>query len=128
MTSLFAHHRPRRAPNWTPLVDIIFLLLIFFMVSSSFEKKNPLPLTAAAGEGHHETIHRLQLRHDGVLIFDDKKMTDHELNDYLISSPEIAEQSVVVVVGNRVSVGRLVAVTDQLKTVDIQKLFFTAEK
>jgi len=34
----------------TPLIDVVFLLLVFFMLASTFLKFNYLPLTAA-GEG-----------------------------------------------------------------------------
>jgi len=40
--------RPRRpeppAVDLTPLIDVVFLLLIFFMVSASFERRVALPL------------------------------------------------------------------------------------
>lgn len=40
--------RPRRpeppAVDLTPLIDVVFLLLIFFMVSTSFERRVELPL------------------------------------------------------------------------------------
>ncbi|MFP8966067.1 ExbD/TolR family protein [Pokkaliibacter sp. CJK22405] len=31
--------------NLTPLIDVVFLLLIFFMISTTFEKDRPLELT-----------------------------------------------------------------------------------
>ena len=40
--------RPRRDPvevNLTPLIDVVFLLLIFFMVSTTFETRQALELT-----------------------------------------------------------------------------------
>lgn len=43
--------RPRREPvevNLTPLIDVVFLLLIFFMVSTTFETRQALELSLPA--------------------------------------------------------------------------------
>ena len=39
----------RRRLSLTPLIDVIFLLLLFFMLSSTFTRFGELPLAAAAG-------------------------------------------------------------------------------
>ena len=41
----------RRAPSLTSLIDVIFLLLLFFMLSSTFTRLGELELTAAAPGG-----------------------------------------------------------------------------
>ena len=41
--------RRRRPITLTPLIDIIFLLLLFFMLSSTFTRFAELPLTTAGG-------------------------------------------------------------------------------
>jgi len=47
----FAPDRPRRKPNLTPMIDVVFLLLVFFMLVSRFGVDRALPLTLAAGGG-----------------------------------------------------------------------------
>lgn len=44
--------RPRRKPSLTPMIDVVFLLLVFFMLASRFgaEQVIPLPLASAGGE------------------------------------------------------------------------------
>lgn len=45
--------RPHREPvevNLTPLIDVVFLLLIFFMVSTTFETRQTLELSLPASE------------------------------------------------------------------------------
>lgn len=37
--------------NLTPLLDVVFLLLIFFMLTSQFQKERDLPLALATTEG-----------------------------------------------------------------------------
>ena len=40
----------RRPVTLTPLIDVIFLLLLFFMLSSTFTRFGEVPLTNAGGE------------------------------------------------------------------------------
>ncbi len=44
--------RPRRRPSLTPMIDVVFLLLVFFMLASRFgmDAMLPLPLAASGGE------------------------------------------------------------------------------
>lgn len=44
----FGMDRPRRRPNLTPMIDVVFLLLIFFMLASRFGFDAVLPVTGAA--------------------------------------------------------------------------------
>ncbi len=46
----FGADRPRRRPNLTPMIDVVFLLLVFFMLASRFGTDMTLPLTVA-GQG-----------------------------------------------------------------------------
>ncbi len=39
--------RPRRRPSLTPMIDVVFLLLVFFMLASRFGVDTHLPLNAA---------------------------------------------------------------------------------
>lgn len=41
--------RHRRAVTLTPLIDVIFLLLLFFMLTASFTQEGELPLPGPAG-------------------------------------------------------------------------------
>ena len=44
--------RPRRKPSLTPMIDVVFLLLVFFMLASRFgaDAMLPLPLAGSGGE------------------------------------------------------------------------------
>ncbi|MDD8024207.1 MAG: biopolymer transporter ExbD [Paracoccaceae bacterium] len=47
----FGAARVRRRPSLTPMIDVVFLLLVFFMLASRFghEAEQPLALAAAPG-------------------------------------------------------------------------------
>lgn len=36
--------RPRRKPSLTPMIDVVFLLLVFFMLASRFGQEGQMPL------------------------------------------------------------------------------------
>ena len=45
----FADPRPPRRPSLTPMIDVVFLLLVFFMLASRFGLDAVLPLPLAGG-------------------------------------------------------------------------------
>jgi biopolymer transport protein ExbD len=47
----FGPPRHRRRPNLTPMIDVVFLLLVFFMLASRFGVERALPLALGAGGG-----------------------------------------------------------------------------
>lgn len=51
--------RARRKPSLTPMIDVVFLLLVFFMLASRFGMDAVLPLPLAAGGGSYDGPPRL---------------------------------------------------------------------
>ena len=51
MSFRFAPARPRRRPSLTPMIDVVFLLLIFFMLAARFGQEGALELRIAGGDG-----------------------------------------------------------------------------
>ena len=45
----FAPPRPARRPSLTPMIDVVFLLLVFFMLAARFGQDLGLPLAPVAG-------------------------------------------------------------------------------
>ena len=62
--------RPRRRPSLTPMIDVVFLLLVFFMLAARFGMDNGLALTTGAGgAADWQGAPRLvDLRGDGVRL------------------------------------------------------------
>jgi len=61
--------RPRRRPSLTPMIDVVFLLLVFFMLASRFGTDAVLPFPVAGGGGSWEGPPRLvEVRAAGVAV------------------------------------------------------------
>ncbi len=43
---------PRRKPSLTPMIDVVFLLLVFFMLAARFGVDQVIPMPLAGGDGH----------------------------------------------------------------------------
>ena len=83
--------RPQRRPTlelgMTPLIDIVFLLLIFFMLTSRFVVQEgiqvDLPVTDRSHTLPAEKTHRITVRSGEVLVMDGRVMTVREIGLYL---------------------------------------------
>ena len=45
----FGPPRPARRPSLTPMIDVVFLLLVFFMLAARFGQDTRLPMSTAGG-------------------------------------------------------------------------------
>lgn len=79
------HRRP--VINITPLIDVMFLLLIFFMVSSTFREQLGIDVTlprAGSGEVLEERQrHEVTVKASGDIYFGQRRVTDAELKEAL---------------------------------------------
>ena len=69
------HHRPEIAMNMTPMIDVVFLLIIFFLVSSHLARQETqleldLPQAASANEAIEDQRTRvtINVRADGQAL------------------------------------------------------------
>ncbi|TDY02944.1 ExbD/TolR family protein [Thiohalophilus thiocyanatoxydans] len=70
--------------NITPLIDVVFLLLIFFMVSTTFEKESEISieLPEAAGEKSEDERFTIEVTIDGEghYFINEKRTRDEQLS------------------------------------------------
>lgn len=86
-----AKFRPQRRPTlelgMTPLIDIVFLLLIFFMLTSRFVVQEgiqvDLPVTDRTHTLPAKKTHMITVRSGEVLVMDGRAMTVGEVDLYL---------------------------------------------
>jgi len=59
----------RRKPSLTPMIDVVFLLLVFFMLASRFGIENVLPMPLASGAANDDTMPKLlDISPDGLRL------------------------------------------------------------
>lgn len=83
--------RPRRRQNLTPMIDVIFLLLVFFMLAARFGAEDRLPLetaSAAGGAAYSGPPRLIDVGADGL-----------RLNGQAVSAAELAARLSPLVTG-----------------------------
>lgn len=70
MSFRFAQPQPRRRPSLTPMIDVVFLLLVFFMLAARFGQEGGLDLAISGGaEAEWQGPPRLvRIAEDGVWL------------------------------------------------------------
>lgn len=80
--------------NLTPLIDVVFLLLIFFMVSTTFTKETHLrlDLPEASGEQQPELPRQIEIVIDanGQYVINDRSLVSNKLDTIKAALEELA--------------------------------------
>ncbi|GFE51079.1 hypothetical protein So717_28320 [Roseobacter cerasinus] len=107
--------QPRRRPSLTPMIDVVFLLLVFFMLASRFGMEAVLPLPLASGGGSYTGPPRLldvaphELRLNGV-------QTAETRLDEALAPLMTAPDDVIILRGrDGATLQRIVQITEQLR-------------
>ena len=118
--------------NIAPLIDVVFLLLIFFMLSSHFVAepgiKIALPVSATALPQHEKDI-IIFIKEDGTLYLDGDRVSAEELPDKLKSKVEnSAKKTVVVKADEKIDLGLAVRVMDVARQAGSESLVISAKQ
>jgi len=116
--------------NITPLIDIVFLLLIFFMVSTSFDDINridvDLPKASATNNKTESKSITISIQKDGAIYIDKQQLSLTELESRL---RELNKSSLVIVRADEGSLhGNVVEVMDRARSVGLTKLAIAADE
>lgn len=109
--------RTGQVPNLTPLIDIVFLLLVFFMLTSHFVQEQALDIdlpVADSGEAVTEDNQlEVVLSPEGHLLIDDHIVETDNLEAVLRQHLEGRDDKLVRVRGDRgAPLGKAVSVLD----------------
>ena len=125
------HKREAIAMDLTPLIDIVFLLLIFFLVTSSFKKEQLALLVklpkSEQGAGTEKKIEQLTIElSDDEIALNGKKTTLEELP----ASFQAAEKSILVNlrIDGDVKYQRLVKILDLLQMNKLENISLITDK
>ena len=117
----------------TPLIDVVFLLLIFFLTATSFYKKekdikvDPPRATEGKAVAHKDreiTVNIRNERQGGVLVVDDRIITLPRLTEMLSEAARRNPKQTVIIRGDkRAYHQRIVDVLNACKKADITNYF-----
>ena len=120
------HRRPAVLPNLLPLIDVVLLLLIFFMISSTFVVQPGiqvnLPKSTIAERREPEDV-TLILTREKALYLNDRRVTVPELWGRLVYMYRSHPDFMLVIKADRqVPHGSVVEVMDIAKQVGVRRL------
>ena len=120
--------RVERAPfviDIAPLIDIVFLLLIFFMLTSSFLFQPGIKINlpkAVTSEVLHEQNVVVTVTSENLIYLDNKPVTAAQLNKKLINDVAPLKKPIMIKADRRASLGRVVEVWDICRAAGIAQV------
>ncbi|KAA3612114.1 MAG: biopolymer transporter ExbD [Calditrichaeota bacterium] len=120
--------KKKRKPviNVTSLIDVLFLLLIFFMVSSTFLEEPGMKLTlpeATSAEIGEKKEFTLYLTAPGDLFLNDNQVDVDSLENKIKNIlPEMKDQALTLKADTDVNHGKVVKVMDKARLAGVKKL------
>lgn len=118
----FGAPRPRRRPNLTPMIDVVFLLLVFFMLASRFGVERAMPLTLPGGEATYSGPPRLvEVSSDGLRL-NGMPVTAQTLGASLTPLMQSPDDVIILRARGGADLQALVAVMDMLTASGLTRL------
>ncbi len=118
--------------NMSPLIDLVFLLLIFFMVTTSFVRETgidvqrPAASTATLTENGNILV---AISKEGTLHFDGKKIDLRSLRSHITRALSENPKGAVVIVADKISyTGLVIQVMDQCRLAGAKRVSLAASK
>ena len=122
---------PKRKVSLTPLIDVVFILLLFFMLASSFIEWREIDLNVAGNKSTKQQNHQpllVRVTHDG-LIFKGKQLSSQAFIEKMnILLQDNAELSVVLQPHASVPLQQLVTLLDQMREQGVKSVSFARDK
>ncbi|MEM1152411.1 MAG: biopolymer transporter ExbD [Pseudomonadota bacterium] len=114
----------RRAISLTPMIDVVFLLLVFFMLASRFGLDHYIPLTASSGgtaasENNQPRI--VDILPDAIRL-NGERIDEAELIRALEALTDTINDPIVIRARDEARLQRLVDVAEQLGSAGFQRL------
>jgi len=118
-------------PDLTPLIDVVFILLIFFIVSSVFKKEElalvlDLPSSQAQALEIKEKEIFIELSSDKLALFGEE--VSLEDFDKQLSKIDNKKRTIIVRIDKNVEYQRVVKILDTLQKYDLNNLSLVTKK
>ena len=97
---------PESVINLTPLIDVVFLLLIFFLTATTFQKEEvemslELPQSASGQPGEEKRVVVINVARDGRVLVDGREVTVEALRQKLKAAATRDKDQEVLIRGDR---------------------------
>ncbi|MCK5580154.1 MAG: biopolymer transporter ExbD [Candidatus Omnitrophica bacterium] len=117
--------------NIAPLIDIVFLLLIFFMLSSHFVTQPGIKITlptASTAKFHPEEEIIVSISNDNSLYLNEKMVSLESLPDKLrVKIREAKQKTVIIRADEKIDLGLAVKVLDIAKKAEAEGLLISTK-
>ena len=118
--------------NIIPLIDIIFLMLVFFMLATNFEKNKQIDLSIAENvksENQSNLILEIIIKNDGGFLINNKKVEREKFETKVIKIWNTKKYKEIFILNEKSSIVQdLVFLIDILKNNNIEKIYFDNKK
>ncbi len=116
--------------NIIPLIDIIFLMLVFFMLATNFDKNKQISFSVIKQKEITDQVNEKKLMilylKDNNVVFNDKKLTLKKLElDYLKKWSELTFDRIVILNDQQTSMQMLISILDLIKKNKIKNVNFS---
>jgi len=118
----FGADTPRRRPNLTPMIDVVFLLLVFFMLVSRFGVDRALPLFPSGSGGAYSGPPRLVEFAPGGLLLNGMDIAPDALAEALSRLTTRPDDAIILRARDGSDVQALVRVTESLRRAGFTRL------
>lgn len=122
-----SRQRPPAEINLMPLIDILFLVLVFLVVTATFTERTVLPIAlpqaaTAAPDAGEESGLVVSIDAGGTLYIDGREQDVAAVTRRLRAIPEPASATITIAADGRVSHRRVIQVVDLVREAGIVRL------
>lgn len=114
----------------TPIIDMVFQLLIFFMLTSSFITQSAIKVNlpkAVTSESVEKEDLALTVSRENVVYLDKKVLTSKELKETLMSAYK-NKRAVLIMADQHADLGRVVEIWDMARDIGIEEIDIATER
>ena len=117
----------RKVPSLTPLIDIVFLLLVFFMLTAHFVKDEVLDISLPDAESAQklkdEKLLEVLIKKGGVISINKEIIAKEKIDDYFQEKlPAMDNKQVILRGDTKTELGLVVSIMDAARKAGAKSL------
>ncbi len=116
----------------TPLIDVVFLLLVFFMLTSTMNHEEAIELalpSATSSNVSNVSDKIINIKKSGIIVYENKVVDISKLKSKLLMlKEENSSPSVTIRADSDIPLSGFVEILDLLKSIDIKDTSIAVEK